>query len=140
MTEPEPEWELPVPPPPPGVDLEAGELLLIDWVLCGASHIVQNYDLDELVMRWHDLRILVWCGLKALADARPKAITQFRYELRQADAETLLALVPTTHRWGTGPDVGYSLKLKLSVFLGVGQSQVIEVATAEPEKPVYLDD
>lgn len=143
---PEPEWELPVAPPPPGVDLDAGELLLVDWVLCGSSHILQANNLDELVARWHILRLNVWSGLKALADmdrrpsrtADPKVPKVVRYELTGEDAERLLALVPTTHRWGTGPDVGYALKMKLALFLGV--SPLPDVAKPEPEKRVYLDD
>ena len=32
-------------------------------------------------------------------------------------ARVLLALVPTTFRWGTGSDCGFALKLKLYHFL-----------------------
>ena|SRR2546426_9533112 len=137
MSTPEPEWELPAPPPPPGIDLEAGELLLIDWVLCGASHILPVHELEELVPRWHDLRLEVWRGLHVLA-AGPKAPKQTHYLLSESEAEKLLALVPTTHRWGTGPDCGYTLKLKIAGFLGV--NPLPEVAKPEAKLPDYVDD
>ena len=35
----------------------------------------------------------------------------------ESTARILLAIVPTTFRWGTGPDCGYSLKTKLYLYL-----------------------
>ena len=39
------------------------------------------------------------------------------YSYEEFLVRTLLALVPTTFRWGTGADCGYELKLKLYRFL-----------------------
>lgn len=34
-----------------------------------------------------------------------------------SEARALLALIPTTFRWGTAPDCGFSLKAKLSQYI-----------------------
>jgi len=118
------EWEL---------NLIAGELQLIDWVLCVYSHTLalalEEYIADhatnsEYVPGWHDLRIRVWSGLDFISKNTPEVKTGVkpdeigaRFEIEESEAKVMLATLPTTHKWGTGEDVGYSLKMKLSQLL-----------------------
>ena len=49
-------------------------------------------------------------------DQNPDVVTVVHVEPLNVDdflVRTLLAIVPTTFRWGTGADCGYELKLKL---------------------------
>ena len=94
------------------------EFLLLDWVMCSGSQLIPNAPLEDLVTNWSSFRVDVWKGIssinrynKNLAHATESlAIDEFL-------ARTLLAIVPTTFRWGTGKDSGYELKLKLYRFL-----------------------
>jgi len=105
------EWAL---PPEPGIKLDQGELLLLDWVLCGASRLIPNADLDYLLENWHDCRISIW---RAIGQLKAPNANDVKLAFTEPEAKALLALCPTTFRWGTGPDCGYTLKQKLSKFL-----------------------
>lgn len=100
------EWT--VPAVPLTLLLDNDELALVDWVLCGASRLLPDIVLEDLVTPWHDVRMAVW---QLLAQG------QKELPMAQETAKILLALCPTTHRWGTGGDCGYSLKTKLARFL-----------------------
>ena len=111
-TQPEsPEWALPADPTP---RLDMGELLLIDWIICGSSRLLPNADLDYLVKSWHTFRLQVW---KTLDEFTDPAITERPFIIGIPEAKALFALAPTTFRWGTGSDCGFSLKQKLSRYL-----------------------
>ncbi len=111
----EKEWAI---PPAPGINLDRGELLLVDWVLCSASRLIPNADLDHLLNSWHDMRLAVW---KSVAQLDTPTSSEAKFRLSDTEAKALLAVVPTTFRWGTGPDSGYSLKQKLARFLSSGE-------------------
>ena len=101
-------------PAEPGIKLDQGELLLLDWVLCGASRSIPNADLGYLLEKWHEFRLDIWRGIGQLK--APDA-NEVRLAFTDLEARALLAVVPTTFRWGTGPDCGYTLKTKLAKFL-----------------------
>jgi len=103
------DWAL---PPKPTIKVNRDELLLLDWTTGSASHLIPNADLDELA-KWHEFRMSVWTAIDSLSAESPEA----DFPLSEADAKILMAVVPTTFRWGTGEDCGYSLKMKLSKFL-----------------------
>lgn len=108
------DWEL----PQLKVGLNRDEYLLIDWILCGASRLIPNIETDELVNKWHPLRMRVWD--KFIGDNIKKFTDEKAEQDVPMDTETarfLLGIAPTTFRWGTGADCGLSLKLKLAEFL-----------------------
>ena len=112
-------WELPA---LETISVTEEELLLLDWVMCSASGLIPNATIEDLVTNWSAFRSDVLKALSSLSRQRnakagtisavvePLPIDEFT-------ARTLLALVPTTFRWGTGVDCGYDLKLKLYRFL-----------------------
>lgn len=87
-----------------------GEALLLDWLLCGQGNPASEATLDQL-HPFQDLRERIWRAIVFAQLARSQEIV---LDLEDADRVRLLALVPTTFRWGTGDDVGYSLKTKLA--------------------------
>ena len=103
------------------LSLDRDEFLLVDWLICGASRLLPDGSLEEL-RKWDDIRFNVWRALRfadtcSTADP-PKVIPATQsLTIRPPDAAILFALAPTTFRWGTGPDCGYSLKAKLSAYL-----------------------
>ena len=103
----------------PMIDLDRGELLLLDWVLCAQSRLIPNADLDYLLGAWHDFRLSIWSVLNTdpMNDLTSPSIPAAKFHITESEAKALLALTPTTFRWGTGPDCGYSLKQKLAKFL-----------------------
>ena len=111
MVEAEQEWVLPI---PEGVDVNQNELLLLDWCLCGASRILPVIDLESLVTPWHMLRMGIW---ECMAELKAKSSQLSHLALTDDDAKILLAICPTTFRWGTGEDCGYILKTKLAQML-----------------------
>ena len=104
--------------------LSVNELLVLDWVLCSASRLIPDATMDALVTGWGDLRQTVWSHLAKLdmlklpdheRDVPRCEIGQY---LQDMDAKALMAVVPTTMRWGTShADSGYDLKVKLYRFL-----------------------
>ena len=108
------EWQLPnVNTPTLGVSLNAGEIKYLDWAICGASRILPDTDLDYLIGSWHPFRLDLWRLLVGINDSNETGLL----ELSDEDAKVLLAVLSPTFRWGTGPDVGYSLKMKVARFL-----------------------
>ena len=107
----EQEWVLPI---PEGVDLNQSELLLLDWCCCGASRILPAGDMESLVLPWHTVRLSIW---ECLLELKAKSSQLARLPLIDLDAKALLAVCPTTFRWGTGEDCGYTLKTKLAQML-----------------------
>ena len=92
------------------------ELLLLDWILCGASRLLPNYELDYLISGWNDNRIEIWKLLEELS-IHEEIPTSCVFSMNDGTAKVILALCPTTFRWGTGIDCGYSLKTKVARFL-----------------------
>ena len=105
------DWGLPpiVAPVVPLV-LTQGELLLVDWIICGASHLLLDTDLGDLVAKWEPLRLRCWQAIGTNLASCP-------LEMDTSEAHVVLAICPTTFRWGVGDDVGFSLKLKLAKYL-----------------------
>jgi hypothetical protein len=95
--------------------LTFGELCLLDWVLHFPVGSSDRDHLEWLSRRWRPLREDVWKGIRALQ--RNKELKEAEVEIPEEEALLLMAMVPTTFRWGTGEDVGFSLKLKLSEAL-----------------------
>ena len=125
-------WEL---PPLESISLTEEELLLLDWVMCSGSGLIPSATLEDLMTNWSSFRHDVWKGISSLGKQRkgaPTEINRVLAELLPIDeftARTLLALVPTTFRWGTGSDCGYDLKLKLYKFI----SKEVEVDASSTE-------
>lgn len=88
------------------------ELLVLDWIFSAHGDTVTLQTQEEL-MRWRDLRERVWRGLLAAKLSNGPALI----EIAPSECEELLALVPTTFRWGTGEDVGFNLKSRLALEL-----------------------
>lgn len=104
------DWVL---PGPEGVMVDQGELLLLDWCLCAPSRILPGLnDLDD-VMKWKDMRYDIWDALRRMA---VKNLKETNLPIQKHEAATLMGIVPTTFRWGTGPDCGYTLKTKLARY------------------------
>ena len=98
------------------------EFLLLDWVMCSGSGLIPGATLEDLVTNWSSFRYDVWKGISILNKQKKGVPAQLTVvtELLAIDefiARTLLAIIPTTFRWGTGADCGYDLKLKLYRFL-----------------------
>ena len=114
-------WELPS--LESSLPLTEEEFLLLDWATCSGSGLIPNATLEELMTSWPAFRYDVWKGINALSKQKkgvPTEINRVLTELLSIDeftARTLLAVIPTTFRWGTGADCGYELKLKLYKFL-----------------------
>ena len=110
------------------------ELLVLDWILCGqGSH--ADLALMENLMRWRDLRERVWRGImSAQLDAGPALM-----DFTETETEELLALVPTTYRWGTGEDVGFSLKQRLAESLW-GQSEHDAAEKRKSMRALFQED
>ena len=113
-------WEL---PPLENIPLTEEEFLLLDWVICSGSGLIPSATLEDLMTNWSVFRHDVWKGISAFGRQKkgvPAEINRTITELLSIDeftAKTLLAIIPTTFRWGTGADCGYELKLKLYKFL-----------------------
>lgn len=105
--------------PRPALHLNSDELALLDWVL---HYPLPNTQVDlAWHMRWDALRERIW-GLLAVEFAKEKEEqkpSKAIYDLivEEEDVPVLLAIVPTTFRWGAGADCGFSLKVKLYWFL-----------------------
>lgn len=110
------EWDLPPDGSQDRISLNRHELLLLDYTLCPLPRWLPDDQADV----WKDFRLSVWAGLDTWSN-RPNTIsdtsTNHALAITKAEATVLLYLLPTTHRWGTGDDCGFSLKLKLSQFL-----------------------
>lgn len=91
------------------------ELWLIDWVLCGQGETLTK-DKLEAMMSWKDLRERVWRAQLAaeLASSNPTKSAEADLEMSTEELEQLLAILPTTFRWGTGEDVGFTLKRRVA--------------------------
>ena len=117
------------------IEVTEDELLLLDWIMFSGSQLIPNAPLEDLVTNWSSFRYDVWKGISAFnrrkkvkpVDPTEPIITVEQLEIDEFLVRTLLALVPTTFRWGTGIDCGYELKLKLYRFLAN------EVENAESE-------
>ena len=125
-------WNIPI---LESIEVTEDELLLLDWIMFSGSQLIPNAPLEDLVTKWSSFRYDVWKSISAFnrrkkvkpVDPTEPIITVEQLEIDEFLARTLLALVPTTFRWGTGIDCGYELKLKLYRFLAN------EVENAESE-------
>jgi hypothetical protein len=98
----------------PVLTLTAHELLLLDWVICPASGLMPGTELEQLVKGWAEVRDAIW---QVLSEVDLGKGERYPFPLNPLDAEFLFAVVPTTFRWGTGPDCGFGLKRRLYFFL-----------------------
>ena len=117
------------------IPLTEEELLLLDWILCSGSGLIPSATLEDLMTNWSSVRYDIWKSISALHRQKKgvpteinRALTEL-FEIDEFTARTLLALTPTTFRWGTGADCGYELKLKLYRFL----SKEVEVDASSTE-------
>ena len=93
--------------------LPTAELLLLDWLLCGQGEKAAGQLLDDL-SRWNPLRERIWRSIIESQWTDDKTGT---LEIEDYRALELMALVPTTFKWGTGEDVGFTLKNRLADLL-----------------------
>ena len=110
------------------------ELTLLDWILCGQGNHA-DLALVENLMRWRDLRERVWRGIMAAKLDNGHALMDFT----ETETEELLALVPTTWRWGTGEDVGFSMKERLAESLW-GQSEQDAAEKRKQMRALFQED
>ena len=110
------------------------ELLVLDWVLSGqGAH--ADLAIMENLMRWRDLRERVWRGIiSAQLDSGPALM-----DFTETEAEELLAIVPTTFRWGTGEDCGFSLKQRLAESLW-GRSEHDSAEKRKQMRALFQED
>ena len=113
------DWQLPL---VESIKVNDEELLLLDWVIGSASGLIPGATLEDLMANWSSLRLDVWQHIYELkklptssSGSPPGALCSLSMD--DFTARVLLAVVPTTFRWGTGPDCGYSIKIKLCRFL-----------------------
>ena len=82
-----------------------------------------SWELPVLVTNWAFFRFDVWKGISTLhrqvkgVPAEINRVLTQELTIDEFTARALLAVTPTTFRWGTGVDCGYELKLKLYRFL-----------------------
>lgn len=98
--------------------LPQAELWLVDWITCGQGEAVSGQKTEEL-MRYRELRERIWRA-QITAELNTKDVTkpaEAELELSESECEWLLAAAPTTFRWGTGEDVGFTLKRRLALHL-----------------------
>jgi len=112
------DWQL---PPIESIKVNEEELLLLDWVIGSASGLIPGATLEELMSNWSTVRLDVWQHIYELkklpaSSSGPSGIL-CSFGMDDFTARILLAVIPTTFRWGTGPDCGYSMKMKLCRFL-----------------------
>ena len=94
--------------------LTAGELMVIDWYTCEASH-AMSVGLESIVEDWDEIRSRVWQSLERCDSTDVTHETPILLEGRIC--KMLLNLLPTTHFWpGDKSDAGFSLKTKLAAF------------------------
>ena len=107
------DWQLPL---VEFITVSEEELLHLDWVIGSASGLIPGATLDELMTNWSVLRLDVWQHIYELkSGSSPGSMCSLSMD--DFTARVLLAIVPTTFRWGTGLDCGYSIKTKLCRFL-----------------------
>ena len=99
------------------IKLTEEELLLLDWFMCSGSQLIPNASLEDLVTNWSSFRADGWKGISTINRYNKNHPITESLPIDEFLARTLLAVVPTTFRWGTGADCGYELKLKLYRFL-----------------------
>lgn len=129
--EPADDWKLPkdfYKPQEKLLPLDSAELRLVDWIICGAAHILPDSGMNEL-MEWHAFREKVWFGLYRTLMEKQQI---HDLPITDTEAKIVLALCPTTFRWSTGPDTGLTLKLKLSMLLR-GEKVSLEEKKEEPK-------
>jgi hypothetical protein len=85
--------------------------------MCSGSQLIPNASLEDLVTNWSSFRADVWKGISSINRYNKNLAVTESLPIDEFLVRTLLALVPTTFRWGTGADCGYELKLKLYRFL-----------------------
>jgi hypothetical protein len=100
--------------PGPVMSLSAHELLLIDWIICPASGLIPGAEPEQLVKGWEGIRNAVW---QVLSGADLSKDARYPLPMNELDAQFLFGVAPSTFRWGTGPDCGFSLKRRLYLFL-----------------------
>lgn len=127
------DWALP--PNENQIRLLPLELLLIDWILCTGSSLMQ-LDTEEL-LEWGAFRESVWqCYLDPEHKEQPVGLM---FPLSDHEAKTLLMACPTTFTWGDGIDYGLLLKEKLSkLILGIYTDPAL-TAAIEAEKKAVAD-
>jgi len=108
------DWQL---PPVESINLTKEEFLLLDWVMGSASGLIIGATLEDLMERWAPLRFDVWKSIYDLEISRGISTAVYSLSMDDFTARVLLAVVPTTFRWGTGTDCGFSMKIKLYRFL-----------------------
>ena len=127
-------WEL---PSLDSISVTEEELLLLDWIMCSGSGLIPSATLEELVTYWSAFRYDVWKGISALTKQRKGVPTEINRAITESltidefTVRTLLAIIHTTFRWGTGADCGYELKLKLYKFLS--KEVELDASNAENE-------
>mgnify|MGYP003656472385 CR=1 FL=1 len=108
------DWQL---PQLENIKVTAEELMLLDWILCSGSALIPGATVDDLIERWSSVRLDVWKCLSEIDRLKIGPLATVSFEMDEFTAKVLLALTPTTFRWGTGVDCGFSLKMKLFHFL-----------------------
>jgi len=134
------DWQLPL---VEFIKVNEEELLLLDWTIGSPSGYIPGATLDELMSNWSSLRLDVWQHIYELkklptssSGSPPGALCSLSMD--DSMARILLAVVPTTFRWGTGPDCGYSIKMKLCSFLlGEKNDDDKDKADSNPSKILF---
>ena len=98
-----------------GIELTLLELSLVDWVLTFGSHLLPDITWEDL-HTWKELRHEVWRCIHKISQGAQENSTVSLY-VDKDTCSVLLSVTPTTFKWSTGPDVGFSLKHKLFCYM-----------------------
>ena len=130
------DWTL----PQAGVMLNREELMALDWHLCGHYLVGRGTDIGEVIEQWHEFRERIWGGVLALSEPKDAGLPlngdtglETLLALDDGDAKYLFNALPTTFMWGTGRDVGYTLKVKLYRFVAGVPEPVFEERKEETD-------
>lgn len=98
---------------------------MLDWLLCFPVQSNDSAHLEKLVEAWGGMRKKVW---ELLLNAEEDGTL----ELDGNEARQLMAMIPTTFRWASGPDHGLNLKTKIANALwGPDEEQVAATRAVE---------
>lgn len=117
------EWSL---PRMGTMNLTRGELLCLDFFLCGDYMVKLGFDLEGVVEEWDDLRRVIYLAIYELSIPTTRNLPiqpigpvwpTYPVKMSEDDARFLFMFLPPSFKWGTGGDEGHSLKMKLTACL-----------------------
>jgi hypothetical protein len=108
--------------------LTRGELLCLDFFLCGDYMLKLGYELPEVAQDWDSFRAVIYLAIYELSQPGNRHLPilpevtngpwpTYPIKMVEDDAKFLFMFLPPSFKWGTGGDEGHSLKMKLTAHL-----------------------